>query len=65
MLLAFKCNHGFRRMGYELLVREFLHNAGKEAFKMLQLSLLLLNLGCHINHIAQRNGILVSANHEL
>ena len=52
-------------MGYELLVREFLHNAGKEAFKVLQLSLLLLNLGCHINHIAQRNGILVSANHEL
>ena len=51
-------------MSYEVLIAELLAYTHQEAFQVLELSLCLLNLGCHVDEVAQWYGKLVGAYHE-
>ena len=64
LFLSFERHDRLRGIGNEFLGGQSLVDAGKEAFKMLQLCLCLLYLCSHVNLVSKRNGILCSANHE-
>ena len=64
LLLALHGNNCLGGMSHKLLGAELLAHGGKEAFEMLELCLGLLNLGCHVDHLAKWYGILGGAHHE-
>ena len=64
LLLALHGNDGLGGILHEALVGELLLDAGQEALEVLQLSLHLLDLGLHVNHIAKGYGVFDSTYHE-